>query len=921
VLSDDGGCVLTIPKGALSEAVSITVILLPDEVGEGGVNRDDAVAVAGVRLEPTGLRLERAASLWFPLRTYVEPGSTVRLQARGDDDAQNVDWSGIVVPQGNAAVAEVVEFTDVNAIKLIGPAPLSFAPAITAMEPTSIEEGATAAILITGRNFVPGGHTKVTVLAASGQTETRVEVRTIYVTGDGTKLGVTLKGQVMQDLQEGAQRDVRVRVSTPAGAAERTLSIIGHDEWDTGGAVVSFPFTHVVSRLTVPPGDLFRLAFYEIDVVERVEIRARTLAGTAGIWANFGFEDGQQGSDGTAGGAGGRRGSVIFPPFLPSPRFGDGGAGGAGGGNGFAAGGAGAAGNPVALSGPGAGGAGGRAGGVALAQPAAPSFGGDGTPGSPGTRAPFAASVAPPLEGGAGGGAGGGGGGGGFLFPQRGGGGGGGGAGGTPLSIMAGEEIVIDGDILAVGGGGGGGSFPASSLLWSGGRGAGGGGGAGGCIHLHGVRHISGFVLAVGGRSLGVPEQIARPPADVRTIYERLLANPANGQIRLDGRAIPALSVPAAFSGPDLDYVPDLVTPTPKATVVVRGASGNRLARVTHVSTGLQRTFPVPQAGLAGFELDVDVLDGFNDVHAEFFNAGPPPFSWVTSAPRRTRRFLHLPGVVFAFTFACSISPPTASVVTERSRDFVATVTGTTLTAVDWSVEGGAANGSVSPSGRYTAPSLAPSSLALPQAVTVRASSIIDPAKGCSASATVLPGIEVAATAAAGIAGLRRMASANVGQAITIEIPPQAFALTNLGFSSNQPVEFRTVERSTTGACIERGVTVMGTVTPGLTRLTVIVPLCATGDRIRVPGHGSALLQIVPQITSLDRDPPAAPHTGINGSGFVCGDTEVLFDEAPVPPNQVLSVTCSAILLAARPSPGQRVAVRTKGGRSNELVA
>ncbi|MFT3916553.1 MAG: glycosyl hydrolase family 28-related protein [Anaeromyxobacteraceae bacterium] len=58
-------------------------------------------------------------------------------------------------------------------------------------------------------------------------------------------------------------------------------------------------------------------------------------------------------------------------------------------------------------------------------------------------------------------------------------------------------------------------------------------------------------------------------------------------------------------------------------------------------------------------------------------------------------------------TVAVAISPTTASVVASATRQFTATVTGTTNTAVQWSVQEGAAGGSVSSSGLYTAPSTA----------------------------------------------------------------------------------------------------------------------------------------------------------------------------------------------------------------------
>jgi hypothetical protein len=65
---------------------------------------------------------------------------------------------------------------------------------------------------------------------------------------------------------------------------------------------------------------------------------------------------------------------------------------------------------------------------------------------------------------------------------------------------------------------------------------------------------------------------------------------------------------------------------------------------------------------------------------------------------------------------------------------FTATVTGTTNTAVTWSVSGGASNGTISSNGVYTAPATVPN----PAKVTVIATSQADTAKSGSATVTVV---------------------------------------------------------------------------------------------------------------------------------------------------------------------------------------
>ncbi len=80
-----------------------------------------------------------------------------------------------------------------------------------------------------------------------------------------------------------------------------------------------------------------------------------------------------------------------------------------------------------------------------------------------------------------------------------------------------------------------------------------------------------------------------------------------------------------------------------------------------------------------------------------------------------------------------SVSPPAVSVADGQSQTFTATVIGTSNTAVTWSVAGGAANGSITAAGVYTAPLTVPS----PAQVTVTATSKANTSKSGSATVTV----------------------------------------------------------------------------------------------------------------------------------------------------------------------------------------
>lgn len=77
-----------------------------------------------------------------------------------------------------------------------------------------------------------------------------------------------------------------------------------------------------------------------------------------------------------------------------------------------------------------------------------------------------------------------------------------------------------------------------------------------------------------------------------------------------------------------------------------------------------------------------------------------------------------------------SIDPPSATVITGSTQQFTATVTGTTNTAVSWSVQEGLAGGTITPAGLYTAPTVAG-----PYHVT--ATSQANPAVSGAASVTV----------------------------------------------------------------------------------------------------------------------------------------------------------------------------------------
>src|SRR6266849_8094334 len=95
--------------------------------------------------------------------------------------------------------------------------------------------------------------------------------------------------------------------------------------------------------------------------------------------------------------------------------------------------------------------------------------------------------------------------------------------------------------------------------------------------------------------------------------------------------------------------------------------------------------------------------------------------------------FLGCAGTSSKTTITISVAPTAVTVAVGNTQQFTTTVTGTPNTAVTWSVAGGAANGTVSNTGLYTAPATAPN----PPQVTVTATAQADSTKSASAIVTV----------------------------------------------------------------------------------------------------------------------------------------------------------------------------------------
>lgn len=83
---------------------------------------------------------------------------------------------------------------------------------------------------------------------------------------------------------------------------------------------------------------------------------------------------------------------------------------------------------------------------------------------------------------------------------------------------------------------------------------------------------------------------------------------------------------------------------------------------------------------------------------------------------------------------AVSLAPGTQGLATDATQTFTATVTGSSNTAVTWSIQEGAAGGSISPAGVYTAPPVVANGTGTFHIV---ATSLADPQKSATATVTV----------------------------------------------------------------------------------------------------------------------------------------------------------------------------------------
>jgi hypothetical protein len=139
----------------------------------------------------------------------------------------------------------------------------------------------------------------------------------------------------------------------------------------------------------------------------------------------------------------------------------------------------------------------------------------------------------------------------------------------------------------------------------------------------------------------------------------------------------------------------------------------------------------------------------------------------VTSVADPTKSASASVALVAAAAVVLSITPTSAAVPTASTDSFTASISGTTNTAVSWSLSGAGCSGSScgslatsSLAAVYTAPLVAPS----PPTVTVAATSMAVPSKTATASVTIVPvvGVTVTPTGASVLTGATQQFNASV---------------------------------------------------------------------------------------------------------------------------------------------------------------
>lgn len=184
---------------------------------------------------------------------------------------------------------------------------------------------------------------------------------------------------------------------------------------------------------------------------------------------------------------------------------------------------------------------------------------------------------------------------------------------------------------------------------------------------------------------------------------------------------------------------PITVTISPTTATVSPGGQQQFTATVTG-STDKSVTWSVTGTGCVAYYCGTITSLGLYTAPSAAPN---PPVVTVTARSHADPTKSASATVTLAVSIVVTVSPSSAQLVVGQQQQFSASVTGTSNTAVTWSVWGsgcsGAACGTITTNGLYTAPATVPS----PPSVTVTATSVANPSKTGSATVTLIPSVSV----------------------------------------------------------------------------------------------------------------------------------------------------------------------------------
>jgi hypothetical protein len=263
---------------------------------------------------------------------------------------------------------------------------------------------------------------------------------------------------------------------------------------------------------------------------------------------------------------------------------------------------------------------------------------------------------------------------------------------------------------------------------------------------------------------------------------------------------------------------------------------------------------------------------------------------------------------IVSSNISVGISPTDVSIGVGGQQQFTSKVTGSSNTAVTWSLSGtgcvGSLCGAISATGLYTAPSTAPN----PPFITVTATSVADPSKSASASVTVAQkvGITISPTSAQVIEGQTKQFTATVSGATDTSVnwSVSGAGCSGLGcgtISSNGL--YTAPDTAVTGVVVTATPAVDSSVSASAT-VTVIVPVVVTVSPASVIVAAGTQQKFLASVKGSTNTAVTWSVSGPGCSGSGCGtvSTAGVYTAPPSLPSQttvIVKATSQAMSTAS----------------------